>query len=79
MEAIHVQLSDERRDVGMLEICAKRNQPRVLIVSDAPPYEQAFAKSWLGVMTKLSFVLDQLIKCEMLESSNMLQQHQLLF
>lgn len=46
---------------------------------DIPPYEQALAKSELGVITKLSFVLDQLIKCEMLESSNMLERYQLPF
>jgi len=76
VETVHVQLSHKRRDIGMLEICTERSQPRMSISLGVPPYEQALAKSWLGVITKLSFVLDQLIRCEMLESSNMLQQYQ---
>jgi len=35
-------------------------------------HEQALAKSAFGVMTKLSFVLDQLIKCDILVSSSIL-------
>lgn len=35
-------------------------------------HEHALANSALGLITKLSFVLDQLIRCDILESSSML-------
>lgn len=86
MKAIHIQLADERGDVGVLEVRS------VIKVSDSLrrctcghvlhriclslfikyTYDSTFEKSAVGDMTKLSEVGVHDIKCWMLESSSML-------
>lgn len=74
MKAVHVQLSNKRRDVGVLEI---RPTGCVSIAQHengwGGTYDRTFENSLEGDMTKLSFVLDHEMRCWMLWSSSMLR------
>jgi hypothetical protein len=71
VKSVHVQLSNEGRNVGVLEI-----RPAGALSIARPDtsqggigtgtYDRTFENSLEGDMTKLSLVLDQEIKCWML-------------
>ena len=65
MEAIHIQLAHEGRNVGMFEILTGRYKQLVLWRKFGT-YERTFEKSLDGDITKLSAELDQAIRCRIL-------------
>jgi hypothetical protein len=74
VKTIHVQLSDERRNIRVLEVRAlsmsvTKDHPAIETIET---YAKTLENSGVGDMTKLSLVLDQQIRCLMLPSSSML-------
>ena len=65
MEAIHIHLAHEGRNVGMFKILTK-SYKQLSLWPKFGTYERTFEKSLDGDITKLSAELDQAIKCRIL-------------
>jgi hypothetical protein len=65
VEAIHIQLAHEGRNVGMLKILTGRRK-HLFLWQKFCTYESTFEKSLDGDITKLSAELDQAIRCRIL-------------
>lgn len=68
MKTIHIELSNERRDISVLEILTKEvdisNQATICeALSKGGTDARTFENSDVGDMTKLSLVLDHDIRC----------------
>lgn len=73
MKTIHIQLPDERRNVRVFEILAVAQLVSFYGLRRFKTYARTLEKSCEGDITKLSAELDQLIRCCMFGSSNMLR------
>lgn len=63
VKTIHVELSHEGRNVGVLEVLATENSQHLSsAIETGATYARTFEKSFVGDTTKLSAELDQLIK-----------------
>jgi hypothetical protein len=65
VEAIHIQLAHEGRNVGVFEILT-RIYKQLFLWRKFGTYERTFEKSLDGDITKLSAELDQAIRCRIL-------------
>jgi hypothetical protein len=75
VEAVHIQLSHERRDVGVLKVLANWVSHWACEASERAggfPYASTFENSCEGCMTKLSEVGVHEMRCWIVLSSNML-------
>jgi hypothetical protein len=63
VEAVHVELAHERRDIGMLEVLSMRRVSDIVGVISRVTYARTFENSVLGDMTKLSLLVDHEIRC----------------
>jgi hypothetical protein len=66
METVHIQLSYERRNVGVFKILSEAksaSRAAIWLSGRVSTYDRTFEKSAEGDMTKLSALADHDIKC----------------